>query len=107
MKFKVEENLPSEVATDLAAAGHDSQTVFEEGLAGSADPILIDAAHRERRVLLTMDKGIADVRSYPPDQYDGIILFRPKTQGRGATLAFVRRHLPALLPPTSPATYWS
>lgn len=28
---------------------------------------------------------------------EGIILFRPRTSGRGAVLAFVRRHLPALL----------
>jgi hypothetical protein len=52
---------------------------------------------QEDRVLLTMDKGIGDVRVYPPDQYAGVILVRPATQGRGATLAFVRRHLPILL----------
>jgi hypothetical protein len=44
-----------------------------------------------------MDKGIADIRAYPPEQFAGIVLFRPKTEGRAATLNFVRRHLPALL----------
>lgn len=97
MKFKVDENLPSEVAADLAAAGHDSQTVYDEGLVGSADPALVSVVQQEHRILLTMDKGIADIRTYPPDQYEGIVLFRPKTHGRGATLSFVRRNLPALL----------
>lgn len=44
-----------------------------------------------------MDKGIADVRAYPPDRYAGIVLFRPTTSGRGAVRAFVRRHLPTIL----------
>lgn len=96
MKFKVDENLPAELAIELTAAGHDAQTVFDEGLAGSPDPALVDAAHREHRILLTMDKGLADVRAYPPQQYDGIVLFRPKTQGRRETLEFIRRHLSAL-----------
>ncbi len=30
-------------------------------------------------------------------RYSGIILFRPPTFGRGTVLAFVRRHLSALL----------
>ena len=100
MKFKIDENLPAEIKNDLLAAGHDAETVVDEGLAGAPDPQLVQTVQGEQRVLLTMDKGIADVRKYPPDQYAGIVLFRPVTQGRGATLAFVRRHLPALLAAT-------
>ena len=37
MKFKVDENLPSELSEDLNRAGHDSATVFEEGIAGVDD----------------------------------------------------------------------
>jgi hypothetical protein len=97
MNFKIDENLPVELKADLIAAGQDAETVVDEGLTGAADPNVIQQSQHERRVLLTMDKGIADVRRYPPDQYAGIVLFRPKTQGRLATLAFVRRHLSALL----------
>lgn len=100
MKFKVDENLPAEIKGDLQAAGHDAETVADEGLAGAPDPQLAQVVQRENRVLLTMDKGIGDVRKYPPDQYAGIILFRPATYGRGATLAFVRRHLSAILSAT-------
>lgn len=44
-----------------------------------------------------MDKGIANVRVHHPEEYAGIILFRPPTAGRTAVLAFVRRHLATLL----------
>jgi len=46
---------------------------------------------------MTMDKGIADIRVNPPEQYVGIVLFRPDTSGRKAVLAFVRRQLAAVL----------
>ncbi len=49
------------------------------------------------RLFLIMDKGIANVRANPADQYSGLILFRPRSSGRGMVLAFVRRHLPAVL----------
>jgi predicted nuclease of predicted toxin-antitoxin system len=97
MKFKVDENLPVELLADLRAAGHDALTVPEEGTTGSPDSTVMKRVQAERRVLLTMDKGIANARAYPPDRYAGIVLFRPSTSGRGAVLAFVRRQLPALL----------
>lgn len=34
MRFKVDQNLPVELAEALRAAGHDAHTVYEEGLAG-------------------------------------------------------------------------
>jgi hypothetical protein len=51
---------------------------------------------RERRVLLTLDKGIADVRAHPSEAHAGIVLFRPPAAGRGTILLFVRRHLASL-----------
>lgn len=97
MKFKIDENLPAEIAADLRAAGHDADTATEQGMSGAPDSIILARVQSEGRVMLTMDKGIADVRAYPPQQYAGIILFRPRTAGRAYTLAFVRQHLPALL----------
>jgi Domain of unknown function (DUF5615) len=58
--------------------------------------VVLELVRRERRVLLTLDKGIADVRAYPPQAHAGIILFRPPAAGRGTTLLFVRRHLASL-----------
>jgi hypothetical protein len=97
MKFKIDENLPLEVADDLRAAGHDAQTVFDEGLAGAADPAIMARVKAEGRVLLTMDKGIGNIHHYPPTDYAGIVLFRPRSSGRGETLRFVRHHVPTIL----------
>jgi predicted nuclease of predicted toxin-antitoxin system len=97
MKFKIDENLPGDVVNDVRAAGHDADTVHDEGLAGSPDSVVMASVQAEGRAILTLDKGIADVRVYPPSQYAGLILLRPRTTGRLATLAFVRRHLPTLL----------
>jgi len=88
MKFKVDENLPAELLDDLRGAGHDAETVPEEGLSGARDAVILDRVRREGYTLLTMDKGIADVRAYPPGRYAGIVLFRPSTSGRGALRAF-------------------
>lgn len=97
MKFKIDENLPNELAADLVALGHDAETVPGEGLTGASDPALLAEVQAEQRALLTMDKGIADVRVYPPQNYGGLVLFRPSSSGRNAVLNFVRRQLPAVL----------
>ena len=96
MRFKLDENLPVELLDDLRAASHEADGLRDEGLIGAPDDVVLDLARRERRVLLTLDKGIADVRAYPPQAHAGIVLFRPPAAGRGTTLLFVRRHLASL-----------
>jgi predicted nuclease of predicted toxin-antitoxin system len=97
VKFKLDENIPSEMAGFLLALGHDAQTVFDEGLTGSLDLNLLEHVRHEHRVFLTMDKGIADIRVYPPSNYEGIILFRPTRTGRNEAASFIRRFLPSVL----------
>jgi predicted nuclease of predicted toxin-antitoxin system len=97
VKVKLDENLPAELLDDLRAAGHEADTVRNEGLTGSPDAVILEQVRQDRRVLFTLDKGIADIRAYPPEQHAGIVLFRPPSMGRTTTLAFVRRHLPAVL----------
>lgn len=97
MKVKLDDNLPAELLDDLRAAGHEADTVRMEGLTGLPDAVILERVRQDRRVLFTLDKGIADIREYPPEQHSGIVLFRPPSMGRGTTLAFVRRHLPAVL----------
>jgi Domain of unknown function (DUF5615) len=96
VRFKLDENLPVELLDDLRAAGHDADGLRDEGLIGASDDVVLDLVRRERRVLLTLDKGIADVRAHPPESHAGIVLFRPPAAGRGATLLFARRHLASL-----------
>jgi predicted nuclease of predicted toxin-antitoxin system len=55
MKFKLDENLPAEIKVDLNAAGHEADTVVDEGLGGASDSQILSQANTEGRVLLTMD----------------------------------------------------
>lgn len=97
MKFKLDENLPVELADDLRGLGHDAGTVADEGLRGAPDPIVMDAAVAAHRVLFTLDKGIANLQRYPIHQHAGVVLFRPDASGRSVVIAFVRERLNNLL----------
>jgi hypothetical protein len=59
--------------------------------------MLLKRAREEGRVLLTLDKGIGNVRTYPPEEYAGIVLFRPDSAGREAVFEFVKRRAQAVL----------
>ena len=56
MKFKIDENPPVDLVADLHLAGHDADTVLDEKLAGASDLIVLAAALRDSRILLTLDK---------------------------------------------------
>lgn len=97
MKFKLDENVPVELADDLRAAGYDADTVQDEGLRGFSDERLIDIASRDGRVLITLDVGIGDIRAFPPDDFSGIVLLRPGKTGGKAIAQFARRFLLVIL----------
>ena len=50
LRFKIDENLPTEAAALIQAAGHECHTVFDEGLAGTPDPVLSERCRAEGRV---------------------------------------------------------
>ncbi|QDV89064.1 hypothetical protein RAS2_01250 [Phycisphaerae bacterium RAS2] len=97
MKFKIDENLPTELTQFFHRLGHDADTVVQEGLNGADDREILAHVKKERRALLTLDKGIADVRRYPPDAYAGLIVFRTRLTGRLAVTRFVERSMVVIL----------
>jgi hypothetical protein len=60
VQFKVDENLPLEVAEVLRKEGYDARTVLEQGLGGEADADVASLCQREGRALLTLDTDFAD-----------------------------------------------
>jgi predicted nuclease of predicted toxin-antitoxin system len=84
VKFKLDENLPVSSARALTSAGHDVHTVTAEGLTGAADPNVVAAAAAEARVLITLDRGMGDIRTYPPGSHAGIIVLRLTDQSAPA-----------------------
>ncbi|HPQ42392.1 MAG TPA: DUF5615 family PIN-like protein, partial [bacterium] len=50
MRFKIDENLPIDVAFLLREEGYDAVTVIDENLGGSTDLKLIEVCRSERRI---------------------------------------------------------
>ena len=104
MRFKLDENLPVELANMFREAGHDAVTVLDQDLLGAPDSDLASVCMHEGRVIVTLDTDFADIRTYPPGAYPGLVVFRLGNQradmywrsGRGCS-----RCCPA---PTSPVS---
>lgn len=96
MRFKVDENLPVEVATVLLTAGHDAMTVIGQQMSGRPDADLILACQREDRIVVTLDLDFADIRAYPPADYPGIIVLRLARLDRNRILSCLERLVVAL-----------
>lgn len=93
MKFKVDENLPIEVAQLLREAGHNVFSVYEQGLVGAKDHVLAEVCQSEDRALVTLDTHFADIRTYTPDNYSGLIVLRLARQDKPYVLEIIRRML--------------
>jgi predicted nuclease of predicted toxin-antitoxin system len=95
VKLKLNENLPHDLTADLVERGHDVHSVHDEQLAGHTDPVVVRAATEEDRMVLTLDRGVGDLRHYPPGSHAGIIVLRPATQDPTSVLELVNRFLSA------------
>ena len=91
MKLKINEDLPSECAGILRGGGFEADTVADEQLTGAEDATVGVRCRSEGRVLITLDLDFANIRAYPPAEYAGIIILRPKRQDKHAVLTLVDR----------------
>jgi predicted nuclease of predicted toxin-antitoxin system len=95
LKFKVDENLPAEIAILLVDAGHDALTVPDQKLGGRGDQILADACRQEGGAVVTLDLDFADIRAYPPADYAGIVVMRLWRLEKHHIIHTLQRLLPA------------
>lgn len=96
MKFKVDENLPIEVASLLTEAKHDVATVTDQGVGGVSDAELAALCKEEGRAIVTLDLGFGDIRSYPPSEYPGVVVFRLDQQDKENIETLCRRLITTL-----------
>lgn len=106
MKFKVDENLPVEVADLLGLAGHDATTVLAQNLGGSPDQDLVSICQDEDRALITLDTDFTDIRTYPPKQYPGLVVLRLRRQGKVSVMSTLERLIPLLSSETLAQHLW-
>jgi hypothetical protein len=82
MKFKLDENFGTRTQRIIRAAGHDVQTVRDEGLQGSSDQHLYDVCRVEQRCLVTLDLDFADTIRFQPVQGAGIAVITPSQESK-------------------------
>jgi predicted nuclease of predicted toxin-antitoxin system len=76
--IKLDENLGERGRELLADAGHDVATVADQGLSGAVDHRVIEVCGTERRCLVTLDLDFSNPFVFPPEQYAGIAVLRPR-----------------------------
>ena len=90
MKFKLDENIPSEILEDLQNEGFGAITVAEEKLSGEEDTIIASRIKAERMCFITLDLDFSNIRLYPPKEYNGIAVLRPDRQDKISIVELVR-----------------
>ena len=75
----------------MVKGGLQAETVADEGMTGADDSALATASRSEGRILVTLDLDFANIRAYPPADYAGIIVLRPKRQDKHSVLDLVHR----------------
>ena len=74
MRFLVDEDLPRSLATALRSAGHEVFDVRDIGLRGRPDHEVFQAAQERGAVLVSGDRGFANILSHPPGSHAGILI---------------------------------
>lgn len=98
MKFKLDENFGTRTQRIFRAAGHDVQTVREQGLQGCSDRHLYEVCCSERRCLVTLDLDFADVVRFPPAETGGIVVIRvPRNPSLRLLEQLIKQFLQALV----------
>ena len=59
-------------------------TVTEEGLIGAPDHDVVAAATAAGLILISLDRGLGDIRAYPPGSHAGIVVLRLTDQSATA-----------------------
>jgi predicted nuclease of predicted toxin-antitoxin system len=96
LDFKIDENLPSEMAQLLIDAGHLAFTILHQGLGGASDQVVSKTALAEGKVLVTLDGGFADIRTYPPAEFPGLIVLRLQRHDKPHVLDVFQRAMSLL-----------
>ena len=76
MHFKLDENIPLQLAKQIETQGYSVSSVFSEKISGTSDKKLLNVCVDNDYVLITLDKDFINSR-----KHKGIILLRLRSQG--------------------------
>lgn len=76
MRFLVDESLSARVATLLVQAGHDALHVGDLDLLGAVDKLVLAAAARDERILVSADTDFGELLALGRHPGPSIVIFR-------------------------------
>ena len=65
--------------------------MLDQSLGGATDVRIAALCRAENRIVVTLDVGFADIRTYPPSQSPGFVVFRLATQDKPHVLLTASR----------------
>jgi len=71
--------------------GNDAISIHEQNLSGAADYHVASVCQKEGRTLVTHDKDFADISTYPPDQFPGLIVLQINRQDKSYVLSILEQ----------------
>lgn len=86
VKFLIDEILPLSIVTIATSRGHDAVHARDAGLRGRDDAAIAQAAQNDGRALVTMDSDFADIRTYPPGRFSGVVVLNPEANASVARI---------------------
>ena len=72
-----DENIHPQVVEHLRTAGRDVQTLYDAGLLGATDVVVLQHAHRHGRVVVTHDSDFGTLAVQAGEPYVGLVYLRP------------------------------
>ncbi len=90
----------------FSEAGHDAMTAIAQDLGGKPDASLFETCCREGRALVTLDKGFADIRAYPPQEHAGVIVLKLNSQSLAGVVEIIGRVIRLLEDHPIEGTLW-
>lgn len=93
MRFLADMGVSQGTVKWLREQGHETTHLREEGLQRMHDPDILEKAHREGRVLLTMDLGFGALLAGNRESMPSVIIFRMEDETPGG----VNGHLSRIL----------
>lgn len=100
MRFLLDANLPRSAVEMISKLGHEVVFARDIGLAAATDHVIAARARESGAALITRDLDFADIRSYPPESFHGLVILRlPEHAVADDIVELLRRFLndPSLL----------
>ena len=76
MRFLVDANMPRSTLSLLAGLGHTGEHARDIGLGHAPDAEIAARARNTGAAFVTRDVDFADIRNYPPHEFQGLIVLR-------------------------------